>query len=46
MAQIWRETLDAYEQPPIDDGVRAALRDYVARRRIELGDEPVPTPAF
>ena len=45
-ANIWRETLDAYEQPPIDDGVRDALRDYVARRRIELGDEPVPTPAF
>ena len=22
------------------------LRDYVARRRIELGDEPIPTPAF
>ena len=45
-ANIWRETLEAYEQPPIDDGVRDALRDYVARRRIELGDEPVPTPAF
>jgi len=45
-AQIWREALEAYEQPPIDDGVRDALRDYVARRRIELGDEPVPTPAF
>jgi hypothetical protein len=26
--------------------VRSDLRDYVARRRIELGDEPVPTPAF
>jgi len=43
---LWRETLEAYEQPPIDDGVRDELRDYVARRRIELGDEPVPTPAF
>ena len=44
--KIWRETLESYEQPPIDDGVRDQLRDYVARRRIELGDEPVPTPAF
>jgi trimethylamine--corrinoid protein Co-methyltransferase len=44
--RIAQETLDAYEQPAIDDGVRDQLRDYVARRRIELGDEPVPTPAF
>jgi len=33
-------------EPPIDEDVRGELRDYVARRRIELGDEPVPTPAF
>ncbi len=45
-ARICRERLDSYEQPPIDDAVRDELRDYVARRRIELGDEPVPTPAF
>jgi trimethylamine---corrinoid protein Co-methyltransferase len=45
-AKIWRETLETYEQPEIDEGVRGELRDYVARRRIELGDEPVPTPAF
>ena len=44
--RIAQETLDAYEQPPIDDSVRDALRDYVARRRIELGDEPIATPAF
>ena len=44
--RIAQETLDAYEQPPIDDAVRDGLRDYVARRRIELGDEPIPTPAF
>ena len=44
--RIYQETLDDYEQPPIDDAVRDRLRDYVARRRIELGDEPVPTPAF
>jgi trimethylamine--corrinoid protein Co-methyltransferase len=45
-AGIWRKTLEAYEQPAIDDGVRDGLRDYVARRRIELGDEPVPTPSY
>src|SRR5919206_373183 len=44
--RIVQETLDGYEQPPINDGVRDGLRDYVARRRIELGDEPIPTPTF
>ena len=44
--RIAQETLDGYEQPPIDDAVRDQLRDYVARRRIELGDEPIPSPAF
>jgi trimethylamine---corrinoid protein Co-methyltransferase len=44
--RIYQETLDNYEQPPIDDAVRDQLRDYVARRRIELGDEPLPTPTF
>ena len=43
---IYKQTLADYEQPPIDDDVRDKLRDYVARRRIELGDEPIPTPAF
>ena len=45
-SRIWKERLEAYEQPAIDDGVRDALRDYVARRRIELGDEPIPSPSF
>ena len=44
--EIYKQTLADYEQPPIDDDVRDKLRDYVARRRIELGDEPIPTPAF
>src|SRR3954467_4255735 len=35
-AQIWREKLEAYEQPPVDDAVRTELREYVARRRAEL----------
>jgi trimethylamine--corrinoid protein Co-methyltransferase len=36
--EIWRATLDEYEQPPLDDGVRAELEAYVTRRRAELGD--------
>lgn len=43
---IWRATLESYEQPAIDEGVRGELRDYVARRRIELGDEPLETPGY
>jgi trimethylamine--corrinoid protein Co-methyltransferase len=36
--EIWRKTLEEYEQPPIDEGVDAELREFVARRRRELGD--------
>jgi trimethylamine---corrinoid protein Co-methyltransferase len=36
--EIWRKTLDEYEEPPMDDGVRAQLQEFVARRRAELGD--------
>ena len=35
---IWRKWLEDYEQPPLDDAIRAELEDYVARRRRELGD--------
>jgi trimethylamine--corrinoid protein Co-methyltransferase len=35
---IWRRTLDDYQQPPLDDAVRAELDEYVTRRRAELGD--------
>jgi trimethylamine--corrinoid protein Co-methyltransferase len=37
-ANVWRETLEAYEQPPLDDGIRQQLEEYVVRRRAELGD--------
>jgi trimethylamine---corrinoid protein Co-methyltransferase len=37
-SKIWRDTLEAYEEPPIDDGVRTQLQEFVARRRAELGD--------
>ncbi|MEA2320719.1 MAG: trimethylamine---corrinoid protein Co-methyltransferase [Solirubrobacteraceae bacterium] len=36
--EIWRKTVEEYEQPPIDEGVDAQLREYVSRRRAELGD--------
>ena len=37
-AAIWRSRLEEYEQPPLDDAVRAELEEYVTRRRRELGD--------
>ncbi|MGB7818052.1 MAG: trimethylamine methyltransferase family protein [Ornithinibacter sp.] len=37
-AAIWRTRLEEYEQPPLDDGIRAELEDFVTRRRRELGD--------
>jgi trimethylamine---corrinoid protein Co-methyltransferase len=37
-AEIWRQTLERYEQPPMDDAVRAELEEFVVRRRTELGD--------
>jgi trimethylamine--corrinoid protein Co-methyltransferase len=35
--QKWKELLAAYEQPPLDPGVDEALRDFVARRKREIG---------
>ncbi len=35
---IAQKTLDAYEEPPMDDAIRAELAEYVTRRRAELGD--------
>ena len=35
---LYKEKLESYEQPPLDDAIRAELEDYVARRRAELGD--------
>jgi trimethylamine--corrinoid protein Co-methyltransferase len=36
--KVYQQNLAAYEAPPLDDGVRAELEDYVSRRRRELGD--------
>jgi trimethylamine--corrinoid protein Co-methyltransferase len=37
-SEIWRQTLEDYEQPPLDDAVRTELEEFVVRRRAELGD--------
>ncbi len=37
-SEIWRRTIEDYEQPPLDDAVRAELEEFVVRRRAELGD--------
>ena len=36
--EICAKTLEEYEQPPLDDAIRAELEEYVTRRRAELGD--------
>jgi trimethylamine--corrinoid protein Co-methyltransferase len=35
---LWREALDEYQQPPLDDAIRDELQEFVVRRRTELGD--------
>ena len=36
--EIWKQKLEAYEAPAIDDAVKAELEEFVTRRRAELGD--------
>jgi trimethylamine--corrinoid protein Co-methyltransferase len=36
--EICAKRLEEYQQPPLDDAVRAELAEYVSRRRTELGD--------
>jgi trimethylamine--corrinoid protein Co-methyltransferase len=36
--KIYKDKLEAYEPPPLDDAIRAELEEYVTRRRTELGD--------
>jgi trimethylamine--corrinoid protein Co-methyltransferase len=33
---IWKQMLANYQQPPLDDGVREQLEEFVARRRREI----------
>jgi trimethylamine---corrinoid protein Co-methyltransferase len=37
-ADVYRKRLDEYEKPPLDEAVEQELREYVDRRRTELGD--------
>jgi trimethylamine---corrinoid protein Co-methyltransferase len=37
-AEIWRDMIEAYEQPPLDEAIRGELEEFVVRRRAELGD--------
>jgi trimethylamine:corrinoid methyltransferase-like protein len=30
------DTLDKYEEPPMDEAIKAELVEYVAKRRVEL----------
>ncbi|GAB4577793.1 MAG: trimethylamine methyltransferase family protein [Anaerolineales bacterium] len=34
--RVWKQVLKDYEQPPMDDGVREALEDFVKKREKEL----------
>jgi trimethylamine--corrinoid protein Co-methyltransferase len=36
--ELWRSTLESYEQPPLDEAIRSELVEFVDRRRTELGD--------
>jgi trimethylamine--corrinoid protein Co-methyltransferase len=36
--EIYKKRLEDYEQPPMDEAVRAELEAFVTRRRAELGD--------
>lgn len=35
---VFHDQLAGYEQPPLDEAIRAELEEYVVRRRAELGD--------
>jgi len=34
----WRELLETYERPPLDEAIEAELVEFVERRAVELGD--------
>jgi trimethylamine---corrinoid protein Co-methyltransferase len=37
-AEIWRDMIEAYQEPLLDDAIRTELEEFVVRRRAELGD--------
>ncbi|MGC9419720.1 MAG: trimethylamine methyltransferase family protein, partial [Rhodovulum sp.] len=34
----WKQVLDSYEAPPLDEGVDEALRDFMARKKASMPD--------
>lgn len=38
--KIWKDLLARYEPPPIDPGVWEGLKEYVAKRKASLPDQP------
>jgi trimethylamine--corrinoid protein Co-methyltransferase len=36
--EVWKKTLEEYEEPPMDSDLKAELKAFVDRRRTELGD--------
>jgi trimethylamine--corrinoid protein Co-methyltransferase len=36
--KIYQDRLASYEQPALDEAIRAEMEEYVVRRRAELGD--------
>jgi trimethylamine--corrinoid protein Co-methyltransferase len=36
--RIYKQRLEEYEPPPLEDAIRAELEEFVNRRRVELGD--------
>jgi trimethylamine--corrinoid protein Co-methyltransferase len=37
----WKELLESYEAPPLDEAIEDELVEFVERRAVELGD-PLP----
>ena len=37
--RIWKQTLKAYEAPPLDPGIDEALRDFMSRKKEAVPDE-------
>jgi trimethylamine--corrinoid protein Co-methyltransferase len=37
---VWKQLLAEYEQPPLDEGIREALEEFVTRRKKEIADGP------
>ena len=37
-SDVWQKTLEEYEEPALEQGLKDELKAYVDRRRTELGD--------